>query len=243
MGFLDIANRNHLALGLEQSSSTVVSHADGQLVTGVSNGHDVVKLEYRIAAMNWRDQFRNSQGFLGSIAGWIMANRPSNRARNRWTIHLLQLKPTDHVLEIGCGPGVALYQAGLQTPKGQVIGLDHSDIMVKQAQRRNPGTTIIKRDLASIKGQLFDKIFSINVIQFVPDFFLFYRQIAQLLRKDGIVVTTYQPRHQHAKRQNAIDTGQKIASVMENIGFASITQLELALQPIPAITVIGCKSP
>jgi hypothetical protein len=53
-------------------------------------------------------QFRQPHGFLGQIAGLIIANRPSNLERNNWTVDLLDLKPTDNVLEIGFGPGIAL---------------------------------------------------------------------------------------------------------------------------------------
>ncbi len=45
-------------------------------------------------------QFHHPKGFLGIIAGRIMANRESNLARNRWTVDLLNLQPDDHVLEL-----------------------------------------------------------------------------------------------------------------------------------------------
>jgi hypothetical protein len=51
-------------------------------------------------------QFRRPTGLLGRLAGWIMANRPSNIERNRWTVDLLNVQPSDHVLEIGFGPGL-----------------------------------------------------------------------------------------------------------------------------------------
>src|SRR5450755_3917553 len=53
-------------------------------------------------------QFEHPRGLLGSLAGAIMANRSSNRERNRWTVELLNVEPTSRVLEIGCGPGYAL---------------------------------------------------------------------------------------------------------------------------------------
>jgi len=49
-------------------------------------------------------QFHKPTRFLGRVAGWIMANRPSNIERNRWTVDLLNVQPSDHVLEIGFGP-------------------------------------------------------------------------------------------------------------------------------------------
>jgi len=53
-------------------------------------------------------QFRRPSGLLGRLAGWIMANRPSNIERNRWTVDLLNIKETDHVLKLGFGPGLSI---------------------------------------------------------------------------------------------------------------------------------------
>jgi hypothetical protein len=39
-----------------------------------------------------------------------MAHRPSNAQRNRWVVSLLDVQPTDRVLEIGFGPGIAIQE-------------------------------------------------------------------------------------------------------------------------------------
>ena len=54
------------------------------------------------------EQFGKPSGFLGSIAGFIMAKRSSNIERNEWGISLLNIQPSDHVLEIGFGSGVGI---------------------------------------------------------------------------------------------------------------------------------------
>jgi SAM-dependent methyltransferase len=82
-------------------------------------------------------QFHHPKGVLGRLAGWIIANRPSNIERSRWTVNLLNLQPTDHVLEIGFGPGLAIQQVARLVPTGHVVGIDHSALMVQQAGRRN----------------------------------------------------------------------------------------------------------
>ena len=50
-------------------------------------------------------QFGDPRGTAGTVAGWVMAHRPSNRRRNRWVVSLLDVQPTDRVLEIGFGHG------------------------------------------------------------------------------------------------------------------------------------------
>src|SRR5574337_533057 len=80
-------------------------------------------------------QFAHPRGLLGSIAGAMMAQK--NRERNRWVISLLDLRPADHVLEIGFGPGWALEQIAGIVVDGHVAGLDSSATMLEQASRRN----------------------------------------------------------------------------------------------------------
>ena len=44
----------------------------------------------------------------GHVAGWIMGRRSSNLKRNHWAVRLLDVGPIDRVIELGCGPGVAI---------------------------------------------------------------------------------------------------------------------------------------
>ena len=83
-------------------------------------------------------QFRRPTGLLGRLAGWIMANRPSNIERNRWTVDVLNVQPADHVLEIGFGPGLAIAQVARLAPQGRLVGIDHSALMIERASRRTP---------------------------------------------------------------------------------------------------------
>src|ERR1700754_2990126 len=80
-------------------------------------------------------QFGNPRGVLGRLAGWVMAHRPSNRRRNEWAVSLLDVQPTDRVLEIGFGPGRAI--AELSRRSERVYGIDRSAEMLRQATRRN----------------------------------------------------------------------------------------------------------
>ena len=53
-------------------------------------------------------QFMHPHGLGGHLPGWVMAHRSSNRRRNTWVVSLLDVRPTDRVLEIGFGPGIAI---------------------------------------------------------------------------------------------------------------------------------------
>jgi len=69
------------------------------------------------------------------LAAWHMIH--DNRDANYWTVGLLDVKPTDHVLEIGFGPGLAIQKVAAIVSKGLVAGVDSSETMLKLAQKRN----------------------------------------------------------------------------------------------------------
>jgi SAM-dependent methyltransferase len=95
-----------------------------------------MKLKERFIA-HVHAQFGRPNGFWGSIAGWIMAVRSSNRKRNVWAVSLLDVQHGDRILEIGFGPGLAIREISRIALDGYVCGLDHSARMLRQATRRN----------------------------------------------------------------------------------------------------------
>ena len=148
-------------------------------------------------------QFAKPRGLFGRCVGLILANRPSNLRRAHWTVELLALSGGDRVLEIGCGPGIALEAClNILTERGVAVGVDHSDVMIKLAGRRNALAVRSKR-LKLITGTIhdvpadespFDRIFSINVIQFIADKEAFFANCVKRLAPHGVLATTYQPR-------------------------------------------------
>src|SRR5580698_10852189 len=81
-------------------------------------------------------QAHHPRGAAGRVTAWEMAHRPSNRQRNRWVVSLLDVRPTDRVLEIGFGPGVAIAELA-RAGAGHVYGIDHSEVMLRHASKRN----------------------------------------------------------------------------------------------------------
>ena len=80
-------------------------------------------------------QFRLPRGFIGRIAGWIMALQ--NRAMNRITVEQLKIAPDDNVLEIGFGPGEAIKYLARKSQARTIIGVDPSPAMLKQGMSAN----------------------------------------------------------------------------------------------------------
>src|SRR4051812_41487586 len=83
-------------------------------------------------------QFGHPRGPLGAIAGHVMAWE--NRAVNALVVGLLDIHPADTVLDVGCGPGVAVAIAARRATDGHVVGADPSPVMIAQARRRNRAT-------------------------------------------------------------------------------------------------------
>ncbi|MDF2763087.1 MAG: rebM11 [Rhodospirillales bacterium] len=196
-------------------------------------------------------QFRKPEGRLGAFAGWIMAHRSSNRARNDWTVQLLEIAPGDRVLDLGCGPGLALTAAAARATAGRVVGIDHSPVMIEQARARVRKLGLERQvelrlggveALATLPGP-FDKILSVNVVQFVPDqpglLALFHR----LLAPGGRLATTYMPRQRGATAADARQMGAELEKLMTAAGFTQVRTEELPLKPVPAICVLGSRAP
>jgi ubiquinone/menaquinone biosynthesis C-methylase UbiE len=192
-------------------------------------------------------QFGNPHGFLGRIAGWIMAKRPSNRERNHWTVDSLNIQSGDRIIEIGCGPGLALEDCLVRVGDGHVVGLDHSQTMLDQARTRNAEAAREGRldlrlgnleDLA-VADSSFDKVCSVNVVQFFPDRAAAFRKIYSLLKPKGVAATTYMPRGKNPDRENALNMAEEVKRHMEVAGFTNIRIEELPMEPTPAVCIIG----
>jgi cyclopropane fatty-acyl-phospholipid synthase-like methyltransferase len=199
------------------------------------------------------NQFKKPSGTLGRLAGFIMANRPSNRMRNEWTVSLLKLEPHFTVLEIGCGPGLAIKACSKKVTDGMVIGLDHSEVMVFQSKKRLAKEIAEKKvrimhdnlyNLSNSSLQIqFNRIYSLNVVQFFPDIDIAFQQIHRLLSDGGMVATTFQPRSSNPTRSQALAMADKIKHAMINNGFTEIQTQELPLAKAPAVCVTGIKVP
>ncbi len=191
-------------------------------------------------------QFARPRGPIGHLAGWVMAARSSNRRRNRWLVDLLEIGNEDFLLEIGCGPGLALTLA-LQRTTGPVVGLDHSQVMISQAASRNRQAIASGRldlvhgglDRLAAMDRCFDTVYSINVVQFLPDQTAAFAAIHARLPPGGVVATAYMPRHKGATRQDAGHMAERIGAAMIQTGFGDLRTEWLDVVPVPAMAVIG----
>lgn len=192
-------------------------------------------------------QFRRPSGVLGRVAGWIMTGRASNRKRNQWTVSLLDIVPTSRVLEIGFGPGLAIQEVARLAPDGKVVGVDHSDVMLRLASRRNreaieDGRVDLHCAAVTELPDLavpFDAIFSVNCMMFWEKPSLVCSQLASMLRPGGVLAITHQPRKPGAGEQDLARSASEISRVLEDAGLEEIRMERLALEPVDALCVLG----
>lgn len=192
-------------------------------------------------------QFERPQGALGALAGFVMSHRPSNRERNRWTVDLIAPDASARVLEIGCGPGLALSAMCGRVTSGRIVGLDHSPLMLAQAARRSIVAIETGRlqlhlggldAFAELNGN-FDVVYSINVAMFWRDRSSALRSIRTMMRPGALLATTYQPRHSGAKSTDAFKFADELQGHLQRLGFIDIRTEQLPLHPVPAVCVLG----
>ncbi len=162
-------------------------------------------------------QFHRPRGAAGWLAGREMALRPSNRQRNRWAVALLDVGPTDRVLEIGFGPGIAIREAARRATRGRVAGIDHSPEMVRQATRRNAAA-----------------------VRFWPRPVDHLIEIRSLMRRGGIIAVVSQPRCPGATREHTDRAEREIRQQLQDAGFGDIRPERLDLSP-PVTCVLATR--
>jgi len=194
-------------------------------------------------------QFGRPHGSWGSVAGWIMANRPSNRERNAWTVEQLRIQPEDRVLEIGFGPGLAVRAASRLAVHGFVAGVDHSAVMLRQASRLNAaameqGRVDLRLGAASSLPAFdtpFDVIFAVNVMMFWDAPVDRLAELRGLLKPGGRVAMTTQPRSRGATGDTTRRFGEKTAKALEEAGFTEIRVEIRPMKPVPTVCVLGAN--
>jgi SAM-dependent methyltransferase len=194
-------------------------------------------------------QFMHPRGLPGRLVGWEMALRPSNRTRNALAVSLMDVQPSDCVLEIGFGPGIAIREIARRATRGHVVGIDRSAVMRAQAARRNAAAVRAGRVsliVASIDDPpafewVFDKILAVNNMGMWSEPVLRVKELAGLLRGGGLLAIVSQPRCPGATAATTAAAAGQIVDTLEAAGLGAIRVETLDLKP-PVACVIGTVS-
>ena len=143
--------------------------------------------------------FGRPKGVVGRLGGRIMAR--TNADFGYWVADLLEVAPTERVLEVGFGPGVIIQRLAALTPAGHVGGIDPSREMVAQARARN--ATTIEAGRVEIRhgsvedlpfdSDIFDKALAINSMQVWPDAAAGLREVWRVMKTGGSIAVGFTP--------------------------------------------------
>ncbi len=182
-------------------------------------------------------QFGRPRGVGGRVAGWVMAHRSSNRRRNEWVVSLLDVQPSDRVLEIGFGPGRALSELARRSE--HVYGVDHSELMVRRARRRLPvHVTCTSVERLPDFGAPLDVVLAVNSIGFWPEPVERLRELRGVLRPGGRIALASQPRCPGVTTDAA---GRQLRDMLTEAGFTH--QRTELLDLTPAVVCVIAVSP
>ncbi|MFZ5876440.1 MAG: class I SAM-dependent methyltransferase [Nitrospirota bacterium] len=178
-------------------------------------------------------QSRCPNGPFGLLLARIMAAETSRE--NMAALRLMNLQPTDTVLEIGCGHGRTIAQAAAKTPQGLVAGLDLSETMVQMAIRHN--RRVIKEGRVEIKhgnsssipypDSYFDKVFSVHTLYFWSNPIDDLREIQRVMKRDSCLVLGFKPKGEKiaADFPSSVYTfysTDEVVRMMEGAGFEQV---------------------
>jgi len=169
--------------------------------------------------------------------------RPKVAERIAWAVETLGVEPGDQVLEIGCGPGVAVSLVCERLAgEGQIVAVDRSAKMIAAAERRNAehvaaGAAVLVPAAfadADLGGRRFDKVFAIHVGVFErgqPGLEL--HRVRELLADGGSFHLAYQP----LDPERAHGTAAQLAERLTANGFTVIDVRTERLTEATAVAV------
>ena len=142
----------------------------------------------------WRDV--DAQPDAAKLAASLeLRGRTPTQARLRGRfLRFVPIRPGDAILEVGCGTGVVIRDlAAIAGPRGSVVGVDPSRLILREARKRCRGArgrvTLREADGAALpfKGGRFDAVLAITVILHVADPLRVVAEMARVTRRGGRV--------------------------------------------------------
>ncbi|MEY8829743.1 class I SAM-dependent methyltransferase [Sedimentitalea sp. XS_ASV28] len=179
-------------------------------------------------------QGRKPTGWLGHIVARVMARE--TRPENERALHMLDLADGDSLIDIGCGHGETLFEAGAMVRLSDSAGVDFSEVMLKRARARNRDAVWDTRltfhcaDTAALPfpDNRFDKALSVHTIYFWPDPTEHLAEIFRVLKPGGSFVLCFRSTEDRRALETYPSTVYRFRSVSEiettlaGVGFQTI---------------------
>lgn len=135
------------------------------------------------------EQARNPTGLLGRLIAFIMSHE--TKGDNRQAINALAVASMDDVLDVGCGHGRSLTELAALAPRGQVVGVDPSDVMIGMAARHagdmiaSGRIQVVTASAEALPFRSIDKSLCVHVVYFWRDLGRSFSETALVLKPGG----------------------------------------------------------
>ncbi|WP_433742587.1 SAM-dependent methyltransferase [Falsibacillus pallidus] len=195
----------------------------------------------------FNEQFENPKGWMGKLAGKIMAW--DNRKINRWTISQLDIQNGDLILEIGYGPGYCIHSICKEKKNVNVHGIDISNTMFEAASKKNQRcieegkVCLYVKDIAQYHPpHKYDKIFSVNNYPLWEKRKKSLGAMFEMLNVGGKAAITVQPREEDADAEKTHRLAKVISDELQPAGFTHIRVSFKKVRPVLTVCVTGMKT-
>lgn len=180
----------------------------------------------------WRGQFARPSGLLGVLAGYLMAR--TNASMNQTAAELLDVQPDDRIVEIGFGPGELVSLLAERASRGYVAGVDPSEVMVRQAMRRNraavaQGRVALRRGTVShlpYPDGSFTKACAVNSFQLWPSPLDDLHEVRRVLSDGGLLLLGLRVRDPSRRFMGSLgfseDEVQRVGDVVREAGYRNV---------------------
>jgi ubiquinone/menaquinone biosynthesis C-methylase UbiE len=184
------------------------------------------------------DQCRKPSGLLGGLMGPLM--NWSHRPLSRWTIEMMGIQPHSSILDVGCGGGMTIKEMAKIATVGFVAGVDYSEIMVRQALKRNAAAVKAERvavergDISNLpfEDAIFDLACAIESFNYWPEPVAGLKEVYRVLKDGGLVAITTawnkemddQPRYAALahKMRFPLYSGDEMVAMLTGAGFSKV---------------------
>ena len=171
---------------------------------------------------------------------------PKTPDRITWAVEQLAVGPGDHILEIGCGTGVAAGLICAQLTEGQLTALDRSRTMIAAARRNNKlhlnsgKAVFLAASLAEFRSppRRFDKALAVNVNVFWLEPEAELQVLKRVLKPGATLCLVFQPPTE--AQVNSIS--RACSRQLTRHGFSDIRIVRKKLEPVQAICLRAAVS-
>ncbi len=124
----------------------------------------------------------------------------------------IKIENPKNIIDIGCGPGNSTQILHQRWPSAEIVGLDHSEEMIKKAREDYPEQKWLAADVSSFKSNIFyDIVFSNAVLHWIPHHEILVPNLFKLVRNRGAMAVQVPANHESPlhKALLSVSSGEK----------------------------------